>query len=983
MTAQPLGRPLVFLPDGTVYDGELLGSQLPRFWTSPPRHREKDPECRTCGQRGYPGLGCGDYASAELLQWAPSCGYDLDGWQKWWLAEACGVQPDGRWAAFEVAAIVSRQNGKNPNACSTDILTVSRGWTTFKDIRVGDSVYGSGGRPTRVIARTEVFPDEPCYEVSFTDGSSHVVGQDHLWRVRRRDHKKWEVKRTRDLAGDVGGRRPDNGRMEYNWRVRCDAVPQTPPADLPIDPYLLGFWLGDGASRSAIIFAGKMDRDWVESAIRSAGAEVDRVREHPVTKVQEIWFLLREPGKYRMACQDLGIWGAGKKRIPELYLTASPDQRLALLRGLMDSDGSIAITNKAPQVEFTTTLPGLAEDFWRLARSLGIRVTRHDGATSLNGVRRKDRARFLWTPAFNPFAMPRKAERWRPPQERAARSCEWPGCARPYAGRLGGEGPGLCQMHRNRRLRDADMDAPGHKVPATMREVTQPHEVMSITGIRPVPSVPTRCIQVDAPDGVYLVGKAFTPTHNSCLEVRELGGLFLFGERMIIHTAHEFKAAAEHFRRVRDTIGSYDELSRRVKRVMTSHGDEAIELRATPTLIFGAGGKRVRQSVSGRLRFLARSRGSGRAFTADVVVYDEAMFLTDEQVGASMPTLSAVPNPQMYYTASAGVKDSVQLSLVRRRLLRQDPTVAGAEWSADPHLDTCPRDEVRGRKDNHYIVCGKHDDRDDPRTWAKANPAFGSRISYEHVRKEFAALTPAQFDRERLGIGDWPAEEEAWAVVSEEAWAACGMAEPGGAVQPLAFAVDVNPEMTVATIAAAWERPEQPQQPQLRVVKVDADGRPVRSARQEQQPYRTVLEIPRGCSREGTDWVVARLAELKRHWRPAAVCIPRNGPAAALADAAERAGIEVLVAGSGDEAAAFALMVTGVRGRRVIHLGKEKAPALWSAIASAQTRDIGDGGRGWSRRTSEDDITPVTAATLAYWALNKKRRSYDVHKSVR
>jgi LAGLIDADG-like domain len=931
VTAQPYEPPpLVFLPDGTVYDGELLGSQMPRFWTSPPRHRGKDPDCRTCDQRGYPGLGCGDYASAELLQWAPSCGYVLDPWQEWWLTEACGVKPDGRWAAFEVAAIVSRQNGKNSCSIYTPILTVSRGWVTFKDIRPGDEVYGSDGKPTRVVARTEIFPEADCYEVSFTDGATHTVSGDHLWHVLdvyNNGKRGWENLRTRDLARMWGGQRLDTGRNWYRYRVRCDAVVQSPMADLPVDPYLLGYWLGDGDKRTATLFCGKSDLSWVEGLIRSSGAEVSRVKQHPVTGVQEVAFRFGPEGLHTGCSERFRTAGVywGCKGIPELYLSASPDQRLALLRGLMDSDGSIAITNKTPQAEFSTSDQDLAEDFWRLARSLGIRVTRHDGATSLNGVRKKDRARFLWTPAFNPFAMPRKAERWREP-------------------------------------------------------VSRRHEVMSITGIRPVPSVPTRCIQVDAPDGVYLVGKAFTPTHNSCLEVRELGGLYLFGESMIIHTAHEFKAAAEHFRRIRDTITAYDELSRRVKRVMTSHGDEAIELRATPTLIFGSGGRRVRQSVTSRLRFLARSRGSGRAFTASCVVYDEAMFLTDEQVGASMPTLSAVPNPQMYYTASAGVKDSVQLALVRRRITRHDPTVMGAEWSADPHLDTCPRDEVRGRKDNHYIICDRHDDRDDPRTWAKANPAFGDRIRYEHVRKEFAAMTPAQFDRERLGIGDWPAEEEAWAVVPEEAWAACGMADPGGALRPVAFAVDVNPEMTMATIAAAWERPEPPL---LRAVRADIDGRPVRSPQAAEQAFRTVLEIPRGCSREGTGWLVARLAELRRQWRPVAIAIPRNGPAAAFIDAAERAGIEVTVATSADEAAAFALMVTGIRGRKVIHLGREKAPALWGAVASAETRDIGDGGRGWSRRTSEEDITPVTAVTLAYWVLNKKRRNYDLKSSVR
>jgi hypothetical protein len=445
---------------------------------------------------------------------------------------------------------------------------------------------------------------------------------------------------------------------------------------------------------------------------------------------------------------------------------------------------------------------------------------------------------------------------------------------------------------------------------------------------------------------------------NQILEVRELGGLFLFGEQMIIHTAHEFKAAAEHFRRVRDTIASYDDLSRRVKKIATSHGDEAIELRPAPTLIFGPGGKRVRRNVGGRLRFLARSRGSGRSFTADCVVYDESMFLSDEQVGASMPTMSAVANPQMIYTASAGYHDSVQLAMVRRRILRKDPSLMGAEWSINPHLDTCPRDEVLGRKNNRYVICDRHDDRDDPRSWARANPAFGKRISYEHIEKEFKSMSMAAFDRERLGIGDWPEETESWAVISEEAWERCALPEPGGTLRPLAFAVDIDPFMKITTIGAAWQRPE------------PGGG------------HRTMLEIPRGCSKEGTGWVIPRLAELRRQWRPIAVCFPKNGPAAGLADAAENAGIEVVRATSGDEAEAFSQMVDGIRNRKVAHLGREQAPALWSAIASAETRQVGDGGRAWSRKDSESDISPIVAVTLANWALNKKRRSYDPRKSI-
>ena len=470
------------------------------------------------------------------------------------------------------------------------------------------------------------------------------------------------------------------------------------------------------------------------------------------------------------------------------------------------------------------------------------------------------------------------------------------------------------------------------------------------------------------PDGHWSAFEAYLVVSrqngkNTCLEVRELAGLFILGEKMLIHTAHEFKAAAEHFRRVRDVVTNFDDLRRRVKSVTTSHGDEAIELKPAPTLIFGPNGRRIRRTIAPRLRFLARSRGSGRSFTADFLCYDEAMILSDEVVAASMPTMSAVANPQMVYTASAGYQDSIQLGAVRRRVIRRDPTLMGAEWSIAPHDDMCHRDEIRGRKANRYIVCSRHDDRDDPRSWAKANPAIGNRISFGHVAQEMAAMSLTAFDRERLGVGDWPSEDAAWAVVSEEHWQACAMPDPGGATRPVTFAFDVDPDMISATICACWEKP---------------GGDPAVAAR-------PVAEIPRGCSREGTAWLIPRLVELKRAWRPAAIIAPKNGPAAGLVDEAVNAGLDITWASSADEAAAFSLFVTSVRKGRdggLIHLGREHAPGLWASVASAETRDVGDGGKAWCRRDSESDITPVTAATLALWALNKRRRNYDPVKSI-
>lgn len=924
--SQLLVVPDVFTSDGRVLRGtEALGTQHPRFWTAPARHRDKDPACAACQVPGYT-TGCGEFASSELLEWAAGYGYELDPWQQWWLAEACGTNPDGRWSAFECMLIVSRQNGKNQAISTiTPVLTVNRGWQAMGALLPGDFVYGSDGQPTRVTAVTGVFRDRPCYAVTFTDGSVYTADEDHLWHVRDTGGR-WQDLTTGRIAGDFALSSRDTGRKAYRYRVRCDAVPDTPEAALPIDPYLLGYWLGDGYAKGPVITCGKTDLEWVQALVGAAGATAS-AREQTLRGVWDVRITLgRMRDGFESRCRRLGVWG--NKHIPEIYLTASPAQRLALLRGLMDSDGSIAITNRSPQVEFTASNPRIAEGFHRLARSLGIRVTRRDRPVSLNGQPHRDQARFLWTPPFNPFALPRKAERWRPP-------------------------------------------------------VSRRHELMSITDVRLVPSVPVRCITVAAKDGVFLLGHTFTPTHN-CLEVRELGGLFLLGERMLIHTAHEFKAAAEHFRRVRDTVTSYDDLRRRVKSVTTSHGDEAIELRPVPTLIFGAGGRRVRKSVGARLRFLARSRGSGRSFTADLVVYDEAMILSDEQVGASMPTMSAVPNPQMIYTASAGYPDSVQLGSVRRRVLRKDPTLMGAEWSISPHLDTCHRDEITGRKENRYVVCGLHDDRDTPLSWAKANPALNVRLSPQHVAKEMAAMSMSTFDRERLGVGDWPSEDESWSVVTLEQWQACAMPDPGGATRPVAFAFDIDPDMISATIASCWYRPGAGR---YRMVSSDTGKtmpHPAAPGAESEQP-RPVVEIPRGCSREGTAWVIPRLVELRRAWKPIAIIAPKNGPAAGLVDEAVSAGLDITWASSADEAAAFSLMVTTIRKGRnggLIHLGQELAPGLWTSVASAETRVVGDGGQAWCRRDSDSDITPVTTTTLAHWALNKRRRSYDPVKSV-
>lgn len=442
------------------------------------------------------------------------------------------------------------------------------------------------------------------------------------------------------------------------------------------------------------------------------------------------------------------------------------------------------------------------------------------------------------------------------------------------------------------------------------------------------------------------------------LEIRELGGLFVIGEELIIHTAHQFNTAIEHFRRIRRVVDNSPALRKRVKHVSVSNGKEAIELHPQPTLIFGSDGKSIRRKVGGRLQFLARSKGSGRGFSSDCLVYDEAMILTAEQVGASMPTMSAKPNPQIYYMGSAGLPESEQFGAIRKRIVKGgSQTLFGAEWSINPHTEDCPRDFINGRETNYYIACSRHDDRDLPESWAKANPAYGYRISEDFTRMELEGMPGEEFDRERLGVGEWPIDEEPWAVLSKELWGKMSNPEPGGVTRPIVMSADIDDDGKSGTIICAWDHHTGP----------------------------IVLEIPKNGAQSGTDWILGRMDEIYRKTRPLAIALPKAGPGAALLeDGKKKWGDRVKEVGTAEEAAAFAWFTQQAKEEAFWHFGEqhEAGAPLWHALGRADTRTVGDGGKAWSRRDSESDITPVTSATLAAYYLNKLRRSYDPLKSI-
>jgi hypothetical protein len=409
------------------------------------------------------------------------------------------------------------------------------------------------------------------------------------------------------------------------------------------------------------------------------------------------------------------------------------------------------------------------------------------------------------------------------------------------------------------------------------------------------------------------------------IEIRELAGLFLLDERLIIHSAHEFPTSLEAFFRMLELIETCPDFDRRVKRISRSHGEEGIELK---------GGQ--------RLRYRTRTKGGGRGFSGDLLILDEAMDIPEAVHGALLPTLSARANPQVWYCGSAvdqaTMDDGLVFARVRKRAQdRSDPRLAFFGWEA----------RRRGGAPFEHPDDVDAESAADPEVWASANPALGDRISLESVEGERRAMAHRTFAVERLNIGDWPdPDPEAGRTISAEAWNAC--ADPASRpLDPVCFSVDVPPNRGSAAIGAAGRR---------------ADGR-------------THVEIV--DQRAGTAWLGDRLVGLVERNQPVGVVIAKASPAASLIRALELAlestdlpvnektGMRITVIEVADQAKAAGTFYDAVTDLTLVHLGTTE---LAAAVRGAETRPLGDAWL-WSRKTSAVNIAPLIAATNARWGL--------------
>jgi phage terminase large subunit-like protein len=380
---------------------------------------------------------------------------------------------------------------------------------------------------------------------------------------------------------------------------------------------------------------------------------------------------------------------------------------------------------------------------------------------------------------------------------------------------------------------------------------------------------------------------------------RALAGILLFGEKTIIISAHETDTARQVWQRLIDVIEDNPSLEARVTGRMNAVNRES--------LTFGTGlDKQI-------VKLKARGQSGSRGFSADCLLLDEGQILGKQAWGSIVPTMSARPNPQLW-------------------LFGTPPTE-----SDDPFAFARVREQSQAKKARHCWLewsAGEHDDIDDPETWARANPAYGVRISYEACADDRAAMDDEQFCMERLGM--W-AVGRISRVIDEQTWKA--IADPASMpTDRITLAIDVNPDRSSAAVSLAGQRP---------------DG---------------LWHVELDEHRTGAEWAIGWVKQRAEKNRLHAVVVDE------LAGLTEKrhgrnylkgTDIEVTLAASEgrDMAMAWAGFHDAATGATMRHTDQ---PQVNVALSQAGTRDVG-GGKALSKRSSVADITPIASQTLALW----------------
>lgn len=402
------------------------------------------------------------------------------------------------------------------------------------------------------------------------------------------------------------------------------------------------------------------------------------------------------------------------------------------------------------------------------------------------------------------------------------------------------------------------------------------------------------------------------------IEARELAGVLLFKEKKVIHSSHRFDTSIDAFNKLEDLLratpclleyveGYYgDPLARDIKGFKASHGQESI-----------------RFTTGGVIEYRTRVNDGGRGYTVDgALILDEAFALSSRLMGDLVPTISAktvTGNPQIWLFSSAGNSSSEVL-----RGFRDRGRAGGDDAGRLNYMEFCANAE-------DIAEYGMND----PKVLAQANPALGSRISLDYLSEEFATMPSTEFVRERLGVWDEPDTVDS-AAISDEAWGSCLNASSTPNDESLVFSVDVPPSRESATICVA-------------------------SKLEDGKVHIEVVEQGLGLS-----WVAIRLAQLLEAYPLARLVLDSGGAAGTLLPELKKHRVRPNLIGMRDYAQACGMFFDAVCSGDLVHIGQWQ---LDEAVGASSVRPLGDSLWKWNRRKQIVDISPLVAATIAFYGV--------------
>ena len=297
------------------------------------------------------------------------------------------------WVPANVVWVCSRSTGKSTlldteiyratNDRGVDMYPINR--STIGDLKVGDWIIGDDGKPTKVIFLNSIIFDE-VYQVEFDDGEVIECNAEHLWKVHDRgfksrnpDYNRFTLRNTEFLYYHFKDFY-SNGRRDSRFHVPINKpIEYADYGYFPIDPYLLGVWLGDGTSSAPLITSSELDVEEMAENLKPYSTltvfKKEAQKEHTFSILVDREKELKENGfayatPLITKLRELNL--LNNKHIPDRYMFASKEKRLSLLQGLMDTDGTIDTRGAC---EFTQTNEKLARQVLKLIRSLGMKAT--------------------------------------------------------------------------------------------------------------------------------------------------------------------------------------------------------------------------------------------------------------------------------------------------------------------------------------------------------------------------------------------------------------------------------------------------------------------------------------------------------------------------------------------------------------------------------------------------------------------------------